>query len=379
MAKIVSFSTTVHSSKLLPQERHAAISLSTVYCVRMLGLFIILPVFSVSAQQYEHSTPLLIGMALGIYGLLQALLQIPFGMLSDRIGRKPVIVAGLILFFLGSVVAAMADSIHMVIAGRALQGAGAISAALIALAADLTRDEQRTKMMATLGASIGFAFVLSLILGPILVSLFSLSGVFWFTAISALMTIALMMFKVPTPVRSKISGDTVANAKGMHALIGDRQLLRLDISIFVLHAILTAAFVGMPSAFVNAGMAVEAHWQVYLPALSLSVLVMVPMIIVAEKHRQLRLVFLTSIVGIGVALGVLRIGHESIWLLFFGIAIFFSFLNTLEALLPSLVSKLAPPGAKGSAMGIYSSYRFVQWLGNSVCILGVSRLGIEKP
>jgi len=359
MAKSVSLSPNVKSNKLLVQERRAAASLSAIYGVRMLGLFIILPVFSVSALEYQHSTPMLIGLALGMYGLLQAILQVPFGMLSDRIGRKPVILMGLVLFLLGSVIAAMADSIYTVIVGRALQGAGAVSAALIALAADLTRDEQRTKMMATLGGSIGFAFVLSLVLGPLLVNVFSLDGLFWFTAFSAVCAMVLLVWVVPTPARAKISGDTVANVKGMRALLADSQLIRLDLSIFVLHALVTASFIGLPAMLTEVGLPLVSHWKVYLPALLLSVVVMVPLIIIAEKHKRLRFIFLLSIVGIATAQTIFLLGHQALLPIFLGIAVFFSFFNTLEALLPSLVSKLAPPGVKGSAMGIYSSAQFL--------------------
>lgn len=344
---------------LLPLERRAAISLSLIYGVRMLGLFIILPVFTLLAVEYEGSTPVLIGLGLGIYGLCQAVLQIPFGMMSDRIGRKPVIVAGLVLFFIGSVVAANAESIYWLVIGRALQGSGAISAALIALAADLTRDEQRTKMMATLGGSIGIAFVASLILGPLLANWFSLSALFWFTALCSVVALVLVIFSVPTPVTHKVSGDTVANLKEIGRLLRDGQLVRLDISIFVLHLIVTATFVGVPLALAAQGSVVTDHWHWYLPALLLSILVMIPLVIIAEKHRRIRQVFLLAVGGIGIAQLTLFSGVNSLWLLFLGLVIFFSFFNTLEALLPSLVSKLSPPGSKGSAMGVYSTGQFL--------------------
>ncbi|MBX2881495.1 MAG: MFS transporter [Granulosicoccus sp.] len=344
---------------LLPLERRAALSLSLIYGVRMLGLFIILPVFTLLAADYEGSTPVLIGLGLGIYGLCQALLQIPFGMMSDRIGRKPVIVAGLILFFIGSIVAASADDIYWLVIGRALQGAGAISAALIALAADLTRDEQRTKMMATLGGSIGIAFVASLILGPLLANWFSLSALFWFTAVCSVVALLLVIFSVPTPATHKVSGDTVANLREIGRLLHNGQLVRLDISIFVLHLIVTATFVGVPLALAAQGSAIADHWHWYLPALLLSVAVMIPLVIIAEKYRRIRPVFLLAVSGIGIAQLALFSGVNSLWMLFFGLVVFFSFFNTLEALLPSLISKLSPPGSKGSAMGIYSTGQFL--------------------
>ncbi|MBX2824059.1 MAG: MFS transporter [Gammaproteobacteria bacterium] len=344
---------------LLPLERRAAVSLSLIYGVRMLGLFIILPVFTVLAADYEGSTPVLIGLGLGIYGLCQAVLQIPFGMMSDRLGRKPVILAGLLLFVVGSIVAALADSIVGLVIGRALQGAGAISAALIALAADLTRDEQRTKIMATLGGSIGLAFVLALILGPLLVSWWSLSVLFWFTAFSGVAAMVVVLVMVPTPSTHKISGDTVAQWRQFGRLLRDGQLLRLDFSIFLLHLIVTATFVGVPLALQAQGHPLNEHWYWYLPALLMSLAVMVPLVIVAEKHRRIRAVFLLAVLGIGIAQLVLFKGHISAGLIFIGLLVFFCFFNTLEALLPSLVSKLAPPGARGSAMGIYSTGQFL--------------------
>ena len=347
-----------NQSGLLPVERRAAFSLSLVYGSRMLGLFIVLPVFAVLAQQYPGATPLLVGIGLGIYGLFQALLQIPFGMLSDTIGRKPIIIGGLIIFVVGSIVAAKADSIYELIAGRALQGAGAISAALIALAADLTRDEQRTKVMAILGGSIGLAFVLSMIAGPALVTWFSLSALFWFTALLACIALAVLVFTVPTPVSRKISGDTVARRTRFMELLRDRQLLRLDISIFILHLLVTAAFVGVPLALTDAGVDLKNHWVWYLPALLLSVLFMVPQIIFAERHRQLKLVFRLAVCGLLLAQVLLFLEHSSALWLFIALTVFFSFFNTLEAMLPSLISKLAPAGAKGTAMGIYSTAQF---------------------
>lgn len=351
------------SSGLLPTERRAAWSLSLIYVVRMVGLFIVLPVFSLFGDHYDHSTPFLVGLAIGIYGLLQACFQVPFGMLSDRIGRKNVITLGLGLLVLGSVIAATADSIYGVIWGRALQGAGAISAALMALAADLTRDEQRTKVMASLGASIGFAFILALILGPALIGWFSIDGLFWLTAATALVAIVLLHTTVPNPDRCQYSADTGANVETMKRLLRNTQLLRLDGSIFMLHLLITAVFFAVPLGLRDAGLAVDRQWLIYLPAVILSVGVMVPLIIHGEK-RAMRGVLLFCIGGMGLTQlvfaspGYLSLSNNIV-LLFVGVTAFFSFLNTLEALLPSLVSRLAPAAAKGSAMGIYSSSQFL--------------------
>lgn len=351
------------SGALLPTERRAAWSLSLIYVVRMVGLFIVLPVFSLFGDHYEHSTPFLVGLAIGIYGLLQACFQVPFGMLSDRIGRKNVITLGLGLLALGSVIAATADSIYGVILGRALQGAGAISAALMALAADLTRDEQRTKVMASLGASIGFAFVLALILGPALIGWFSIDGLFWLTAATAIAGIVLLHTTVPNPERCQYSADTGANVDTMKRLLRNKQLLRLDGSIFMLHLLITAVFFAVPLGLRDAGLAVDRQWLIYLPAVVLSIGVMVPLIIHGER-RAMRGVLLFCIGGMGLTQLVFAgpsylSQSNSLVLLFVGVTAFFSFLNTLEALLPSLVSRLAPAAAKGSAMGIYSSSQFL--------------------
>ena len=351
------------SKALTANERKAAVSLSLIYMVRMLGLFIILPVFSLFADDYTYSTPLLIGLAIGIYGLLQAVLQIPFGMLSDRIGRKPVITIGLLLLLAGSIVAATADSIYMVIIGRALQGAGAIAAALMALAADLTRDSQRTKVMASLGASIGFAFILALLLGPILIGWFDIDILFWLTAVSAIIGIVLLHVFVPDPPRSQYNRDTGARLGIMKTLFGHAQLMRLDMSIFVLHLLVTATFFAVPLALLEAGVEGSGQWRIIVPAVLLSILVMVPLIIIAER-RAMRGVLLTCIAGLGLSqlllgLPYLAGGSPTVLLLFIAITLFFCFFNALEALLPSLVSRLSPAGAKGSAMGIYSSSQFL--------------------
>lgn len=350
------------STALLSGEKRAAWSLSLIYMVRMLGLFIILPVFSLFGEHYNHSTPFLIGFAIGVYGLLQASLQIPFGMLSDRIGRKRVITIGLLLMAAGSVLAAMSESIYGVILGRALQGTGAIAAALMALAADLTRDEQRTKVMASLGASIGFAFILSLILGPFLIGWFSIDGLFWITAGSAVLGIVILHTVVPEPRQCQYSADTGANLPTMKKLFSNRQLQRLNVSIFMLHLLITAVFFVVPLQLRDAGISDERHWLVYLPAVILSIGVMVPLIIWGER-KALRSVLLLCVGGLVVTqmlfAGPSAMGFgQNFVLIFLAITCFFCFMNTLEALLPSLVSRIAPAAAKGSAMGIYSSSQF---------------------
>lgn len=351
-------SSDLENAGMTPIERRATWSLALIYVVRMLGLFIILPVFALFGGDYTSSTPFLIGLAIGIYGLLQAVFQIPFGMLSDRIGRKRIITVGLLLLIAGSVVAALADDIVTVIVGRALQGAGAIAAALMALAADLTREEQRTKIMATLGASIGFAFILALIAGPVLIAWFSIDMLFWFTAGCAALALALLHLAVPDPVRCHYNSDTGANLATMRRLLAHRDLLRLDVSVFLLHLLITATFLAVPLALRDAGIEQARQWLVYLPTVLLSIAIMVPLVVLAER-RAMRGVLLGAIAGMVITQLLFGFGTPTVFLLCVGITLFFGFLNTLEALLPSLVSRLAPAAAKGSAMGIYSSSQFL--------------------
>ena len=323
----------------------------------MIGLFMLLPVLSLHLQGYD-SSPALIGIAIGIYGLSQALLQIPFGMLSDRIGRKPVIVFGLLLFAAGSVLAANADSTMEIIAGRALQGSGAIASSIMALLADLTREEQRTKAMATIGMTIGASFMLSLALGPLLASLIGISGLFWLTAVAALVMIGIVRFWVPEAERRHHRDVQPVPAQFLQ-VIKDGQLLRLDISIFVLHAVMTANFVVLPLILRDQlGLSDVQQGMLYLGVLVASILVMFPLIIIAERHRKMKPVFLLSIGLLGVAQLGLGLMPINLWLVVLALLIFFIGFNVLEASLPSLISKAAPITSKGTALGVYSTAQF---------------------
>ena len=347
-------------SGLNPTEKRATLTLASLYSLRMLGLFMILPVFSLYATELEGVTPLLIGLAIGIYGLTQALLQIPFGWLSDRIGRKPVIVAGLLIFAVGSVIAAMADSVVMVIIGRAIQGAGAIAAAIMALAADITREEQRSKIMASIGISIGFAFVLSLIFGPVLNQWVGVPGIFWITALLALLGIALVQLGLPRTVTQRSHRDAGAVPSDMGKMLRDGQLLRIDLSIFTLHLLLTACFVALPLALRdNAGIEAAQHPWVYGPVLVIAMLLMVPFVIIAEAKRKMKAVVVAAVAAIALGLFVMAALSNSLWGLVAGLFIFFLAFNVLEATLPSLIAKEAPADKKGTAMGIYSSGQFL--------------------
>jgi predicted MFS family arabinose efflux permease len=341
------------------EEFRAALSLSSVYALRMLGLFMILPVFALYAGDLEGVTPTLTGLAIGIYGLTQAALQIPAGLLSDRIGRKPVIIGGLLIFALGSVVAALADSMLVVILGRALQGAGAIAAAIMALAADLTREQHRIKAMALIGMSIGLSFALALVLGPVLNDWVGVPGIFAITAVLAVGGILVVGFVVPRAVVSRPHRVAEAIPEQFGRVLRQTQLLRLDFGILMLHAILTASFVVLPLILRDqAGVAASAHWKIYLPVLVCSVLAMLPLIIMAERKGRVRPVFLSAIaLLIAAELGLFFL-PVTLYSVVFMMFVFFTAFNLLEAMLPSLISRIAPADCRGTAMGFYSSSQF---------------------
>lgn len=347
------------TSPMSPLERRASFSLAGIFALRMLGLFMLLPVLSLFSEQMDGATPFLTGLAISAYGLTQALFQIPFGLLSDRYGRKPLITIGLLIFAGGSVLAALSDSIVGVIAGRALQGSGAIAAAVMALAADLTREVHRTKAMAVIGISIGVSFAVSVVAGPIIAGQIGISGIFWVTAALALIGIIVLWTLVPTPAVRRFHRDAEPVPAQFKTVLADAELLRLDIGILILHMILTAGFVVLPLALRDAGLAPADHWMIYLPVLVLSMAGAVPFIIIAEKKRKMKQVFLGAI-GI-IALGELGLsgGHDRLIDLVAFLFLFFAGFNLLEATLPSLISKTAPADLKGTAMGIYSSSQFL--------------------
>ncbi|HWE79457.1 MAG TPA: MFS transporter [Pseudolabrys sp.] len=342
------------------QEFRAAASLAAVFSVRLLGLFMIYPVFAAYAHGLTNASPYLVGEALGIYGLTQGLLQIPFGLLSDRVGRKVMIVIGLLLFAGGSAVAAMSTSIGGVIFGRALQGAGAVGSVILALVADLTTEENRTKALAMVGITIGTSFMVALVAGPIFAALIGVTGIFWLMVALALVGIAITEFVVPRPRLVRVHRD----AEPVPALIGsvlrNGELLRLDFGIFALHAMLTASFLVVPALLRGTlGLSSQNDWMVYLPVLLISVVVMVPAIIVAEKHRRMKGVFVAAVAALVVSQIMLYLGAGNVYVLLAALTVFFSGFNVMEASLPSLITKTAPPDAKGTAMGLYSSLQFL--------------------
>jgi len=347
-------------NRLTIQETRSAFGLAAIYGVRMLGLFMILPVFALYARDLADVTPTLVGLAIGIYGLTQALLQIPLGMLSDRVGRKPVIVGGLLVFGMGSIVAAMSTSIEGIILGRALQGSGAIAAATLALAADLTRENIRTRVMALIGLSIGLAFMLAMVLGPILNEWIGVPGIFWLTALLALLAIGIVLLFIPTPVQMKHQRDTEVTQGNFSRVLTDGQLLRLDFGIFALHLMLTANFVVLPLILQDQfSLASAEHWKIYLPVMLVSFLLMLPFLIIAEKQRRMKTVFVSAIGLLVVVEGMLFLSQPGFWGTVLLVLLYFAAFNLLEASLPSLVTKLSPVDAKGTAMGIYSTSQFL--------------------
>lgn len=347
------------TSPMSRAERRGSMALASIFALRMFGLFMILPVLSVLAENLEASTPVLIGLAISAYGLTQALFQIPFGLLSDRLGRKPVIVAGLAIFAAGSAVCALSDSLYGIIAGRALQGSGAIAAAAMALAADLTREVHRTKAMAMIGISIGMSFAVSLVAGPVLAGIWGLSGLFWVTSVFALVAIAVLLLVVPNPGAPRFHRDAEAAPEQFRAVLADSELVRLDFGIFALHLILTASFVVVPLLLREASLPVVDHWIVYLPVLLVSMLAIVPFIIVAEKKRKIRQVFLGAITIVLAGTAGLAMLHDGVVTIAAFLFLFFCGFNLLEATLPSMVSKIAPAILKGTAMGVYSTSQFL--------------------
>ena len=349
-----------HSERMSSGETRAAGGLALVFAFRMLGMFMVLPVLATYGMDLAGATPALIGLAIGAYGLTQALLQIPFGVVSDRIGRRPVIYAGLVIFALGSVLAAQADSIWGVIAGRVLQGAGAISAAVMALLSDLTREQNRTKAMAMIGMSIGVSFAVAMVVGPLLTSAFGLHGLFLATGALALVGIALVAFVVPKASAHTLHRESGVAGGQMLATLKHPDLLRLDLGIFVLHSILMASFIALPLALVErAGLPKEEHWWVYLTALVISFFAMIPFIIYGEKKRKMKRVLLGAVATLMlVELFFWEFG-SSLKALVIGTVIFFTAFNLLEASLPSLISKVSPAGGKGTAMGVYSTSQFL--------------------
>ena len=360
---------------MLPAEKRAASLMAALYASRMLGMFMILPTFALFAQgEFTNATAFMIGLTIGIYGLTQAMLQLPFGMWSDKIGRKPVIALGLVLFAVGSVVCALAPSLEWMLVGRALQGAGAISAVLMALLADLTRETVRLRAMSLVGMTIGLSFTVSLVAGPALDAVIGVRGIFWLTALMAIVGLIVLYTLVPNPPAKYLSRDVQADTSSLGVVLRDVALLRLNFGIFSLHLLLTALFIAVPLALVQAaGLDKMDHWMVYLPVMLVSFALMVPFIIIGEKRAKLRPVFLIAIALIGISEAMLWVGHDALIWVGLGLLVFFTGFNVMEASLPSLIAKFSPAHLKGTASGVYATSQF---LGSFVGgILGGGLLG----
>jgi MFS family permease len=344
-------------------EKTAAVSLAILMTIRMLGMFLILPVFTFYAQNLPHATPKLIGLALGIYGFTQACCQLPFGMLSDKWGRKKILLIGLVIFASGSALAGLADSIYLLILGRALQGAGAIGSVVMALLSDLTELKNRTKAMAIMGSSIGVAFAVAMVCGPILSAAIHVSGIFWLTSLLALFGIVLLFSTVPNPPphihQDDVTKNSITHWQKFRAVLTNWSLMRLNIGIFIQHAILTASFLVLPLALQHyAGLPERQQWYLYLPVLLVAYVTMVPFIILAEKKAKNSQVFFGAIFCILLSQLWLLISHAHLFDYAGALLIFFTAFTLLEAMLPANVSKLVPPENKGTAMGVYSTLQF---------------------
>ncbi len=336
-------------------ELRASFSLASIFGLRLFGMFIILPVFALYAEGLPGWNLTLVGFALGAYGLTQAILQIPFGWVSDRLGRKPVMVVGLFLFAAGSALCAFAHSPWAVILGRTIQGAGAISGVAIAMAGDLTRPSQRTKAMAIIGSTIGVAFAGSFVAAPFLRDAIGVPGIFALTGVLAMAAVVIVVWVVPEPPPRRHGAAPVP----FLAVLRDPELIRLNVGIFALHAVLMATFVVVPHSLVRAGLASNEHWTMYLGAVGTGFVLMLPFVAVRRIARHERAVFLGSVALMAAGIAVLAASADRLALLTAGLVIFFAAFNVLEAKLPALVSKAAPPSAKGAASGVYSSVQFL--------------------
>jgi MFS family permease len=339
-----------------PSEIRATVALSLISALRMLGMFMILPVFALYAAGLPGGvTPLQIGLTIGTYGLVQAVLQIPFGMLSDHLGRKPVIVGGLLVFAVGSFVAGATHDIHWIIAGRSLQGAGAISGVVSALLADATRTQVRTQAMAIFGAGMGVSFILALVLGPLFSGWIGVDGIFRMTGVLALLAIPLLLKLVPA-VPKPAAEESARTLTRLRAVLADSQMLRLDGGIFLLHTMMTALFIAAPHAIeTTLGLPARRHWEVYLPVLLVSVIPVFPMIRWIEASGRVRTAFVAAVAMLGAALLLASLSWMHITGLLAALLLFFVAFNYLEGSLPSMISRRAPVAQKGAALGIYSS------------------------
>lgn len=338
-------------------ERRATAALGSIFALRMLGLFMIVPVFAVYGQQYQGATPALLGLAIGIYGLTQAVLQIPMSLLADRFARKPLVIIGLLVFALGGAIAACADHIGWVIFGRAVAGCGAVSAIVMALLADVTREEQRGKAMAAMGMTIALSFIVAFSLGPLLTGWIGLSGLFWLTSVAAFLAIGLL-WVVPTPKRL-IKQNPDSYRKQLKTVLSIADLNRLHVSIFILHLLMTAMFVLLPMQLIQQlHLPITQHGWLYLPLLLIGFILAIPAIIMAESKKKMQQIFMAAVLLITLSMLLLTGLNGYAWGLVLGLALFFIAFNLIEALLPSWLAKRAPVASRATAMGLNASSQF---------------------
>lgn len=350
----------MYGQKMNPLERRAVISISSIMGLRMIGLFMVLPVFTLYATNLQGSTSFLVGIAIGIYGLTQAMFQIPFGSLSDRFGRKPIILLGLLIFIIGSLVAGFAHSIAWMIIGRALQGAGAVGSTMLAMIADLTTEDQRTKAMAIAGITIGFSFSVAMLVGPVLIKWLPVNGLFFLAVGFGLLGILLLFTATPTPIHITWHRDTEPELRSFLTLLRSPELMKLNIGILILHAIFTASFVTIPISLLKfAGLATNQQWFIYLPTLFAAFAISLIFIGLAERKQKVKPYFIGGIVGLALSELLLWSAPQNIIFTILGLSLFFGSFSLLEAFMPSLVSRTAPAARKGSALGIYSCSQFL--------------------
>lgn len=349
----------MNDNKMTPVELRATWGLGTVFSLRMLGMFMVLPVLTTYGMALQGASEPLIGLAIGIYGLMQAIFQIPFGLLSDRIGRKPLIVGGLLLFVLGSVLAASSESIWGIILGRALQGSGAIAAAVMALLSDLTREQNRTKAMAFIGISFGITFAIAMVVGPVVTHALGLQALFWMIALLASIGILITLLVIPSAPNHLLNRESGIVKGSIQRVLANPKLLKLNFGILCLHILLMSSFVALPGQFEQAGFQAAEHWKVYLITMLIAFASVVPFIIYAEVKRRMKRVFVSCVGVLLIAEIVLWGAGNHFWTLVAGVQLFFIAFNLMEAMLPSLVSKESPAGYKGTAMGIYSTSQFL--------------------
>lgn len=359
-------------------EKRAVFSIASLYGFRMLGLFMVLPVMSLYFEGYRQSSAFMLGLALGIYGLTQAIFQIPLGLLSDKIGRRPVIFGGLLLFILGSVVAAYTDSAVGVIIGRALQGMGAIASTLMALVTDLTAEQNRTKAMATIGGSIGISFALAMVLGPIVASSFGMEGIFWLTALLGLVGAIILVNAIPKTFSMRKNRETNTDLQRLGYLLREPSLIRLNLGIFFLHLTLMAAFVVIPTVLVQQlGIKPDQLWWVYLCLLGGGFIAMLPAMIFAERRNAQKKIFVLAVGLMTIAMFVLG-NAQSAAITVSMLFVYFAAFNLLEASLPSWLSKVCPVGNRGTAMGIYSTCQFLgTFIGGILGGFALANVGID--